>query len=184
MRQRLRPADDFEVVLKFAGVGEERGNGFCGVERAAAAEADHEVAGVRAGVGGGANDIVGRRLVCDGGGGHGESGGREKIEEALSTGGIAAGDNERASTERGRGGRDGREGAGAEGDLLRGGEVEAHRSEFPAAIGTMRSWERDLWEPRTGGSAYQAESSGWRLVNLVLVRGSAIIDATASRHVA
>jgi hypothetical protein len=54
--------------------------------------------------------------------------------------------------------------------LLRGGEVEAH-----GASGGADASER---------RPYQLKSVGWRLVNFVLVRGSAIIGATVSRHVA
>ncbi len=149
-------ADDFEVVVKIAGVGEERGDGFGGIEGAAAAETDDEIAGVGAGVSDGAGDVVGRRFVGDRNGGGGELSGGEEVKEGLGAGRIAAGDDEGAVAEFARERADLFQGAGAEDDPGGGGEFEGH---------------------------YQVPA-GWRLVNLVLVRGEAIIGATVSRHAA
>ena len=45
--ERLAAADDLQIVERIAAVREQRGNRLAGVERAAAAERDHEVAGAR-----------------------------------------------------------------------------------------------------------------------------------------
>ena len=47
--ERTAVADDFEVVQRVAGIGEQGGDRFGGIERAAAAEGDDEIAIARGG---------------------------------------------------------------------------------------------------------------------------------------
>ena len=83
--ERASGADDFEVVQRVAGVGEKGGDGLGGIERAAAAEGDDEIA-----IAGGGADEVERGFARDGegdgryaGGGEGLSGGVERARATL-----------------------------------------------------------------------------------------------------
>lgn len=128
VRKRLSAADHFEVVEKIAGIGEEGGDGFGGVERGAAAEADNEVTPGGTGSREAAERIVGGGFVRDREGRGANARRREEIEERRGAAGIATRYDESVVAELPRGGRGFTERSGAEEDAGGKGEVEAHEA--------------------------------------------------------
>ena len=158
LREGMRPADDFEKVEEFAGVGEQRGNGLGRVERAATAETDDELAPGGARLRDGGHDRLGCRLAVQGERRGGDALGGEQVEQLFSPGRVAAGHHEGAAAEGAGGGAGFTERAGPEDDPGSGREFEPH------------------------DGVHQSASAGNTLANFTLERGSAIIGATASRQ--
>lgn len=63
--ERLAAPDHFEVIEQLARLGGHRGDGFGGVDHAAAAEADEEIGFFRLGEGDAAEDVAGGRFATD-----------------------------------------------------------------------------------------------------------------------
>jgi hypothetical protein len=148
---------DLEVVERVAAVAEQRGDRLARVERAAAAEGDHLVAAGGARVGDGCADQRHRRLARDGEARGRQPCGDERGDERVGARRRAARHQQGPRPERARDPRHLRDGAGAEHDARRRGDLE-------------------------GGGAHQPVSSGNRFWYFTLVRGSAIMSATASRQ--
>nr|WP_276602971.1 hypothetical protein [Nannocystis pusilla] len=155
MDQRTAAADDLEVVERRAGVAHEGGDRLAGVERAAAADRHHHVAVAGARGRDAALGVGDRGLAGDREHGHREACGAHVLEDRFDAGPVAAGDDEGAAAVL----------AGDRADLGGGADSE----DDPRG---GRQLERD----------HHASSAGNTLARRTLVRGLAIIGATASRH--
>jgi hypothetical protein len=123
----LRAADHLEIVQEIAIVREECGDGFGGVECAAAAETNDEIAIRRSGMRDTAANVSYRGLSGNCKAGGGKLRGREEIEEVLGTGGVASRDDERALTKLAGDSADVGQSSCAEYNPRGGGEFETHQ---------------------------------------------------------
>src|SRR6185437_7095138 len=183
--QRPATADDFQIVEHISVIRHQRGYGFAGINRAATAEADDEVAPLFFGAPDSANNRIDGRFSFDREHRREETRRLQHVEEKLRAINAPAGHDERAHPERSGNGTDLPQRARAKDDPGCGRKLKTrgwiHFREAAAAICARM--------PRTSGEFavprfHQPASSGNTLTSLTLVRGPAIIGATASRHFA
>lgn len=154
-RKRAAATDDFDVIEQVAVVGQHGGDGFAGVDGAAAAEANHQIAGFFAGKVCAVADGVEFGFAGDAEDGGGEAMFVQEREQRLGAAAIAAGRNESVASEITSQGAGFAKDPGAEDDAGGSGEFEAHGGRFTNPVRRERprcispgSAARPSWEPR------------------------------------
>ena len=153
-RERRTSADHLQVVERFARVRRERGDGFGGVERAAAADGNDVVGACFTSDVHSPTDVFGRRLGPNGNRSLDELAGAASLEHGVHAIGVGSGDEQRSSTH-------------ASSPLTELGDATATKYDF----GSGRELE-GVHAPPAGVS--QRGSSGKAARYFLLVRGSAM----------
>src|ERR1041384_4458101 len=154
MRERFGFSDHLEIIKQITGSGDQGCNGFCRVYCAPAAKADHEIRSALSSVLDSARYQVNSRFSADCIMCGCDAIAFQNFEQWSNTRGVVAGHDEGVCAE-----------------LL--------RLKFAGAAWAKHDARR---RRKLEAFTHQKRSSGNRFVNFTLMRGSAIIGATVSRH--